>query len=106
MGVRVSFLEEAPKNERGDSPFKPPNASQTDAAAPAGVLVPSNSIVQRDGHSVVFKLDGDEAHAVTVTAGQTYGDLRLVQGLSSGARVVRSPPAQMQDGARVVVNKR
>jgi hypothetical protein len=40
-----------------------------------------------------------------VTPGQTYGDLRLVQGLTSGTRVVRTPPSDMTDGARVVVNK-
>jgi RND family efflux transporter MFP subunit len=90
MGVRVSFLEESRKN---------------DASPPAGVLVPGNSIVERDGHSVVFKLDGDKARAVQVTAGQSYGELRLVQGLSNGARVVRAPPGEMKDGARLVVNK-
>jgi HlyD family secretion protein len=94
MGVRVSFLEEAPKA----------NGSQAEAA-PTGVLVPSGAIVERDGHSIVFTIDGDHVRAASVTPGQTYGDLRLVQGLSSGARVVRAPPAEMTDGARVVVNK-
>ncbi len=95
MGVRVSFLEEAKKG-----------GSEADASAPpAGVLVPSGAIVERDGHSTVFTIDGDHARAVTVTPGQTYGDLRLVQGLTNGARVVRAPPSDMTDGARVVVNK-
>jgi len=94
MGVRVSFLEEAAK--RNDS-----QASQP----PAGVLVPASAIVDRDGHSTVFTIDGDHAKAVTVTAGQTYGDLRLVQGLTNGTRVVRTPPSEMKDGARVSVNK-
>jgi len=95
MGVRVSFLEEAQKT----------NASEADAGPPAGVLVPAAAIVDRDGHSTVFTIDGDHARAVTVTPGQTYGDLRLVQGLSSGTRVVRTPPSDLTDGARVVVNK-
>jgi RND family efflux transporter MFP subunit len=95
MGVRVSFLEEAKKA-----------GSEADASAPpAGLLVPSSAIVERDGHNTVFTIDGDHARAVTVTPGQTYGDLRLVQGLTSGARVVRTPPSDMTDGARVVVNK-
>jgi len=94
MGVRVSFLEEAAKK----------NDSQA-AEPPAGVLVPTSAIVDRDGHSTVFTIDGDHARAVTVTAGQTYGDLRLVQGLTSGTRVVRAPPSEMKDGARVSVNK-
>jgi HlyD family secretion protein len=94
MGVRVSFLEEtAKKNDSG--PSEPP----------AGVLVPTSAIVDRDGHSTVFTIGGDHAKAVTVTAGQTYGDLRLVQGVTSGTRVVRAPPPEMKDGARVSVNK-
>jgi RND family efflux transporter MFP subunit len=93
MGVRVSFLEEAAKT------------SGSDESRPRGVLVPAGAIVERGGHSTVFVIDGDHAHAVTVTAGQSYGDLRLVDGVSSGARVVRVPPADMMDGARVVVSK-
>ncbi len=56
---------------------------------------------------MVFTIEGDHAdaiaHAVAVTPGQTYGDLRQVEGLTSGTRVVRAPPADMSDGARVVV---
>jgi RND family efflux transporter MFP subunit len=93
MGVRVSFLEEAAKS------------GGTEESRPRGVLVPTRAIVERDGHSAVFVIDGAHAHAVTVTAGQTYGDLRLVEGIASGTQVVRAPPAEMTDGTRVVVNK-
>jgi HlyD family secretion protein len=91
MGVRVSFLEEAAKT------------SSAEVGTPRGMLVPAGAIVERDGHSVVFTIDGDHAHAASVTAGQSYGDLRLVEGLSGGARVVRAPPADLNDGARIVV---
>jgi RND family efflux transporter MFP subunit len=94
MGVRVSFLEDVAKSDA---------ASQGAAAPPRGLLVPSAAIVERDGHSIVFTIEGDHAHAVPVTAGQTYSDLRLVEGLTTGARVVRAPPADMKDGARIVV---
>jgi len=94
MGMRGSFLEEAAKK----------NGSEA-AERPTGVLVPASAIVDRDGRSTVFTIDGDHAKAVAVTAGQTYGDLRLVQGLTSGTRVVRAPPSEMKDGARVAVNK-
>ncbi|HVW67633.1 MAG TPA: efflux RND transporter periplasmic adaptor subunit [Steroidobacteraceae bacterium] len=87
MGVRVSFLEEA---------------SQTTASAPpSGVLVPASALVERDGHGVVFVIDGDHVRTKPVTAGQAYGDLRFVDGLTSGTRVVRAPPPEMTDGARV-----
>jgi RND family efflux transporter MFP subunit len=93
MGVRVSFLEESAKS------------GSTEESRPRGVLVPTGAIVERDGHSAVFLIDGNHVHALTVTAGQTYGDLRLVEGLASGARVVRAPPADMTDGARVTVKQ-
>jgi multidrug efflux pump subunit AcrA (membrane-fusion protein) len=91
MGVRVSFLEEAAK------------ADGSETAVPRGLLVPAGAIVDRAGRNVVFTIDGDHARATAVTAGQSYGDLRLVEGLTSGARVVRAPPADLTDGARIVV---
>ena len=66
-------------------------------------MVPAGAIVERDGHSIVFTIEGDHAHATPVTPGQTYGDLRQVEGLTTGTRLVRAPPADMQDGARIVV---
>ena len=91
MGVRVSFLEEAAKSGAENELH--------------GLLVPSGSIVERDGRSVVFVIESDHAHATPVTPGQTYGDLRLVEGLANGARVVRAPATDMTDGARIVVKQ-
>jgi RND family efflux transporter MFP subunit len=99
MGVRVSFLEQtAKRNGSVSGPEEP-------APAPKGVLVPAGAIVERDGKSVVFTIDGEHARAATVTPGQAYGDLRAVDGIVNGVRVVRAPPAEMADGARVVVKK-
>jgi len=94
MGVRVSFLE-----ERGES------AADAPPALPPGVLVPSTSIVARDGRSVVFVVDGERVRERAVKAGQTYGELRLVGDLAPGARVVRAPPPGLVDGARVATGK-
>lgn len=88
MGVRVSFLEEAKK---------------ADAPPPKGVLVPTSAIVQRDGKSVVFSIDGDRARLKAVTPGQAYNDLRLVEGIGAGTKVVRQPQAELADGARVEI---
>ncbi|HJT98486.1 MAG TPA: efflux RND transporter periplasmic adaptor subunit, partial [Rhodanobacteraceae bacterium] len=92
MGARVSFLEEAPKAGAAAPP-------------PKGVLVPSQSIVQRDAKSVVFAIDGDKARVRAVTPGQQMADLRLVEGIAAGTRIVREPPDEMTDGARVAVRK-
>jgi RND family efflux transporter MFP subunit len=93
MGVRVSFLEEAPK----DGAAAPP--------PPKGVLVPPSGIVERDGKSVVFVIDGDRARLHGVGPGQQMGDMRLVEGLASGTRIVRAPPKEMSDGSRVTIKK-
>jgi len=93
MGVRVSFLEKAPK-------------AGTQSAPPLkGVLVPATSIVQRDVKSAVFSIDGDKARLRAVTPGQTMGDLRLVEGIAGGTRVVREVPEEMSDGSRVTIKK-
>ncbi len=87
MGARVSFLEDTRKNA---------------AIAPlAGVLIPASSIVQRDGQSVVFMIDGTHVRQRSVTPGQTYSDLRLVEGISTGTQLVKQPPAEMENGTRV-----
>ena len=92
MGVRVSFLEETPAT------------AGTAAPPPKGVLVPTSAVVQRAGRSVVFVVDGEYARAQPVVPGQNLGDLRLVEGIASGTRVVRAPPADLQDGARITVH--
>jgi RND family efflux transporter MFP subunit len=72
MGARVSFFEDKPAS----------------APPPKGVLVPASAIVKRDGKDTVFVIDADRARATPVTPGQSYNDLRLVEGIGAGARVV------------------
>jgi RND family efflux transporter MFP subunit len=101
MGVRVSFLEApAERNSHGAGA-----GAAAANAPPPGVLVPSSAIVQRGGKSVVFVIDGARAHLRPVSAGQTYGDLRLVDGITAGTTLVRSPPQPMNDGAAIVIGR-
>ncbi len=88
MGVRVAFLDDQP----GGNP----------AQSLRGVLVPANAVVQRDGASVVFVVEDKRARLRPVTAGERYGDMRLVEdGLKSGEHVVIDPPAGLGDGMRI-----
>jgi RND family efflux transporter MFP subunit len=115
MGVRVSFLEHAASGggsgagaatgagSAGNAASAAPGGAPS--AAPRGVLVPVSAIVERDGHSVVFAIDGAHARARPVTPGQNIGDLRLVDGIEAGTHLVRSPPAPMNDGAAIVISK-
>ena len=90
MGARVSFMEER-------------SATPASTAPPKGVLLPATAIVQRDARSVVFVIEGERAAARAVVPGQSVGDLRLVEGIANATRVVREPPADMQDGARITI---
>ena len=91
MGVRVSFL--GPKT---------PAAAQ----APKGVLVPPAAIAQRDGHGVVFVVEGGKAQQRGVTTTLDIGALKLLpDGVKAGDQVVLSPPSTLQDGASVTIDQ-
>jgi len=98
VGVRVSFFEEATK--------KTLQSTGVGGTPPGkGVLVPDSAIVERGGKNVVFTVYADRVHQKTVTPGQTYADLRLVEGIANGTTVVRTPPAVLNDGARITMKK-
>jgi RND family efflux transporter MFP subunit len=88
MGARVTFMEDE-------------SAAPAARTTPKGVLVPATAIVQREGGSAVFVIDGDRARLRRVTPGQSMGELRLVEGIDNATRLVREPPDDMQDGARI-----
>ncbi|HEV7433169.1 MAG TPA: efflux RND transporter periplasmic adaptor subunit, partial [Steroidobacteraceae bacterium] len=94
MGVRVSFLQPDDAHQRSRT------SSQ---AAIDGVLVPGTALVAsgETGGSVVYVVEGDVVRARSVKAGQAFGELRAVSGLTVGARVVRVPPAGIHDGAPI-----
>ena len=95
MGVRVSFYED----DKGKGP------DNGDTRTAGGALLPASAIIERNGHSLVFLVDHQRARLQRVVSGQTYGDLRLVKsGVKVGQRVVRDPPANLHDGARIKVS--
>jgi RND family efflux transporter MFP subunit len=91
MGVRVSFLEAEPT---------------ATTQAPRGVLVPAAAIARRDGHEVVFVLQGERVQQRRVQS-QPGNDARLLpEGVQPGETVVVSPPAELQDGTAVRVENK
>lgn len=93
MGVRVTFFE------------KTAVGADANARTPIqGVLIPASAITQQDGKSQVFVISKEKVRPRDIVAGQSYGDLRLVQsGLKAGERVVKNPPASLKDGSSVVI---
>ena len=99
MGMRASFLAQASKNGAAGV------SAETDESLPQGVLVPGSAIVERRAKSVVFTIDHGRVRERPVVPEQTYGDLRFVEGIASGAQVVKVPPTEMNDGARIAIEK-
>ena len=90
MGVKVSFLKDAPP--RGQAP-----------AAPA-VLLPKAAVRSADGRSVVFVLNEDRVERRAVSVGVEDGDqVEVVSGVHAGERVVVDGPATLKDGDKVKV---
>ena len=91
MGVRVSFLEDAP----------PPAAN---APVATGVTVPAGAVVQREGRTVTFVVrEGRASQREVQVADARDGRSRVSRGLAVGEKVVLAPPAELADGAKVVV---
>jgi RND family efflux transporter MFP subunit len=95
MGVRVSFLDAADATT---------SDAVADAPAAAGVLVPNEAIVQRNGSDAVFTVQQSRARLVPVRIGERRGtQTRVESGLAIGEAVVVSPPPMLEDGAAVAI---
>jgi RND family efflux transporter MFP subunit len=93
MGVKVSFLKDAPPDGQGAVP------------APR-VVVPKSAIRSADGRSIVFVLKEDRVERRAVSVGVENGDqVELVSGVSAGERVVVDGPATLKDGDKVRVQQ-
>jgi RND family efflux transporter MFP subunit len=90
MGVRVSFLEAA----------KPQQAEQ-----PKGVRAPGAAVVEREGTQVAFVVGDDDTvqQRGLKVAGKLGDDVHVTEGLQPGETVVLDPPAELKDGAKVVL---
>jgi hypothetical protein len=88
MAARVSFLA------------KPLDPAQL-AESPK-IVVPADAIVDRGGARVVFVVDGDRVHAVTVSLGAPFANgFVLKDGPGTGSRLVKTPPASLADGQSI-----
>jgi RND family efflux transporter MFP subunit len=90
MGVKVSFLREAPPP--GQAPVAP------------RVLVPKAAVRTSDGKSIVFVLQADRVERRAVRVGlENGGQLEILSGVSAGERVVVDGPPALKDGDKVKV---
>jgi len=75
-------------------------------AAAHTVLVPKNSVLNRDGRDVVFLVQNDHAERRAVTVTDTQNDDSVLgAGVSAGEKVIVNAPASLQDGMAVKEKK-
>jgi len=89
MGVKVTFLRE--------------EAAATPATRPV-TLVPKGAVRAENGASYVYVVKQDTVERRAVQTGGTDGDrLEVTGGLSSGERIVVSPPPELAAGTPIVI---
>ena len=91
MSCNVTFLE--------------PEKKQAPGAAPQRIVtIPKESVLTRDGKSMVFTVDDNRAHLATVTTGADLrGQIIVTSGLTGGETVVNNPPQKLKDGDTVKI---
>lgn len=89
MSCNVTFLETEP------------TAGGASAAEPK-ILVPRQAVVEVDGSSFVFVVEGDRLRRTAVELGAEQGDrVEIASGLGGGEVVVREATNDLEDGRRV-----
>jgi RND family efflux transporter MFP subunit len=86
MSAKVSFLTQEVPPDRRD---------------PRTVVTPA-AVVDRDGRTIVYRIDGERASETTVETGGKLGDaIEIARGLEPGDKVVVRPPQALRDGMAV-----
>jgi RND family efflux transporter MFP subunit len=94
MGVKVTFLEDAPKKKDGAK------------AAAVAALLPTEAIRDDNGKKIVFLVKNDHLERRAVAVGNTQGaQTEILSGLVAGDTVVDGGPANLQDGQAVQIKK-
>jgi len=94
MGVKVSFLETAPKSDAKEK------------KSPAVALVPEKAVRQENGSKFVFVVKGDVVERRAVTTGEVRGsDIEILGGIPADVQVVVNSPEPLHDGQSVQIQK-
>ena len=68
------------------------------------LTVPAAAVVERDGRTVVYKVDGGRAAEVPVTLGKRLGgSVSILQGLAAGALVIDSVSDRVRPGVKIKI---
>jgi RND family efflux transporter MFP subunit len=105
--VKVRFVEKDPRVLPDMSAMVAFLSRQVPAGEKQAVTaVQPGALVERDGRSIVFRIQDNRVSRVEVTRGRKVGDLVEVRGVKPGERVVLNPGEKLADGAAVAVAKK
>jgi RND family efflux transporter MFP subunit len=94
MSAKATFL----------APTLPPGPDATDAAR--RISVPARALVVRAGTPTVFEIVDGKAKALGVSTGAARDDRVVVTaGIGGGETLIVDPPADLQDGAKVIARR-
>lgn len=80
------------------------DGSGSDRRQTAMLSVLKDALTNRDGQTVVFRVDGEYVTAVPVKTGRELGKMvEILDGVSPGAIVVVSPPGKLATGQKVEI---
>jgi RND family efflux transporter MFP subunit len=92
MRAKVNFLSSTKKQETTNSEPK--------------ISVPASAVTTREGQKVVFVVKGDVVEEKAVTLGEVMGSrIEVMQGLSSGEKVVLRPAETLKTGTKITTEK-
>jgi HlyD family secretion protein len=93
MGIKVTFLGDAPEKKSG-------------AEASTAPLVPQNAVRDDAGKKIVFLVKDDRLERRAVTVGNARGsDTEIIAGLTLGDTVVVKGPPDLHDGQVIEIKK-
>jgi RND family efflux transporter MFP subunit len=94
MGVKVSFLETAPKTDSKEK------------KSPVVALVPQKAVRLENSGKFVFVIKGDTLERRAVTTGEVRGsDIEILGGITPDVQVVVNGPEPLHDGQSVQIQK-
>jgi hypothetical protein len=85
--------------------LQPQKQAEKTAAAPKRIVtIPKETIVTREGKSVVFQVDDNKVHQLPVVTGADLrGQVIVTSGVVGSETLVSNPPDKLKDGDSVKI---
>jgi len=70
------------------------------------VAVANDAITNRNGQTIVFKVENEHVTAVEIKTGRKLGTVtEVIEGINAGERIVISPPGKLKSGDKISISR-